>query len=60
MKYKINDKYLIALSDGRDAAIIITDIKDNIYVISGKSCCGFIYEEVTEQFLDDSIVRGAI
>lgn len=63
-KYKLGEKYLIALTDGRDAAITITAlhwIDDQLmYTIDGQSCCGRVHELVTEKFLDDSIVRGAI
>ena len=60
MKYNIGEKYLIALADGRDAAITITNVVDDMYAIHGRSCCGMIHEVVTEQFLDENIVRGAV
>ena len=64
MKYKLYEKYLIALVDGREATITIVTVHmidgRPMYTIDGRSDCGPICELVTEQFLDDSIIRGAI
>lgn len=64
MKYNLGEKYLIALVDGREATVTITTLHwiddQPMYTIDGRSDCGLIHELVTEQFLNDSIIRGAI